>query len=103
MSSLTKNIYRKKILRHLNPTKYLEKRINKEKHIALYLFKRSSLKFRLKYDNVIDESKTLIIVNEYNENVILASRNLQKVAVATASEVSALDVVSADKLLIEEL
>ena len=28
--------------------------------------------------------------------------NLQKVAIATAPEVSALDVVSADKLLIEE-
>ena len=50
----------------------------------------------------LDNSKTLVIVNEYNENVILASRNLKKVAVATAPEVSALDVVSADKLLIEE-
>ncbi len=50
----------------------------------------------------LDESKTLIIVKEYSENVVLASRNLQKVAIATAPEVSALDVVSADKLLIEE-
>ncbi len=50
----------------------------------------------------LDKVKTLIIVKEYSENVVLASRNLQKVAIATAPEVSALDVVSADKLLIEE-
>ena len=50
----------------------------------------------------LDKFKTLIIVKEYDENVILSSRNLQKVAVSTAKEVSALDVVSAQKLLIEE-
>ena len=50
----------------------------------------------------LENSKTLIIVKEYNENVVLASRNLQNVAIATAPEVSALDVVSANKLLIEE-
>ena len=46
--------------------------------------------------------KTLIIVKEYDENVILASRNLKKVFLETAKEVSALDVMSAKKLLIEE-
>ena len=79
MSSLTKNIYRKKILRHLNPTKYLEKRINKEKHIGFYLFKRSSLKFRLKYDNVIDESKTLIIINCNIKSLEEINKNIQKI------------------------
>ena len=50
----------------------------------------------------LENSKTLIIVKEYDENVILASRNLQNVAIATAPEVSALDIVSSNKLLIEE-
>ena len=50
----------------------------------------------------LDNDKTLIIVKEYDENVILASRNLQNVAIATASEVSPLDIVSSQKLLIEE-
>ena len=49
----------------------------------------------------LDGEKTLIIVKEYNENVILASRNLKKVYLETAKEVSALDIMSAKKLLIE--
>lgn len=50
----------------------------------------------------LDGEKTLIIVKEYDENVILSSRNLKKVFLETAKEVSALDVMSAKKLLIEE-
>ena len=50
----------------------------------------------------LEGEKTLIIVKEYDENVILASRNLKKVFLETAKEVSALDVMSAKKLLIEE-
>ena len=53
-------------------------------------------------DLKLDGEKTLIIVKEYNENVILASRNLKKVYLETAKEVSALDIMSAKKLLIEE-
>ena len=50
----------------------------------------------------LSDVKTLVIVKEYNENLILAARNLKKVLVSTAKEVSTLDVVSAKKLLIEE-
>ena len=50
----------------------------------------------------LDNSKVLIIVKEYDENVILASRNLQNVAVAKANEVSVLDLISVNKILVEE-
>ena len=50
----------------------------------------------------LDGVKTLVIVSEYDENVILASRNLKNIMIAKADEVSVLDIVSAKKLLIEE-
>ncbi|MGN0992534.1 MAG: 50S ribosomal protein L4, partial [Bacilli bacterium] len=50
----------------------------------------------------LDGVKTLVIVSEYDENVILASRNLKNIMIAKADEVGALDIVSAKKLLIEE-
>lgn len=50
----------------------------------------------------LDGVKTLVIVNEYDENVIIASRNLKNIMIAKADEVSVLDIVSAKKLLIEE-
>ena len=50
----------------------------------------------------LDNVKTLVIVNEYDENVILASRNLKNIMIALPEEVSVLDIVSAKKLLIEE-
>ena len=53
-------------------------------------------------DLKLTNDKTLIIVKDYEENVILAARNLKKVAIAKAEEVSALDIVASKKLLIEE-
>ena len=50
----------------------------------------------------LDGVKTLVIVSEYDENVILASRNLKNIMIAKADEVGTLDIVSAKKLLIEE-
>ena len=50
----------------------------------------------------LSNDKTLIIVKEFDENLLLAARNLKKVMIEMPSEVSALDVVSAKKLLIEE-
>lgn len=46
--------------------------------------------------------KTLVIVHEYDENVILAARNLKNIYLETASEVSVLDIVNAKKILVEE-
>ena len=49
----------------------------------------------------LDDEKLLVVVKEYNENVILASRNLQNIMLLQANEVGVLDIVSAKKVLIE--
>ena len=46
--------------------------------------------------------KTLIVVNELNEKVCLASRNLANTKIVLVEEVNTYDVVNADRLLIEE-
>ena len=50
----------------------------------------------------LENEKVLIIVKEYDENVILAARNLQNIAIVKANEISVLDLASAKKLLVEE-
>ncbi len=104
------------------PRDYSKKQNRKERRLAL----KSAYTYKAKEKNIVlvdklklktpktsemvkllkslklDNEKTLIIVKEYDENVILASRNLKKVFVETFSEVSVLDVMSAKKLLIEE-
>ena len=45
-------------------------------------------------------SKTLVIVKELDENIILASRNLQNIALIEATEINVLDLIAADKVLI---
>ena len=49
----------------------------------------------------LTNEKVLVVVKEYTENVILASRNLQNVVVVLPSEIGVLDIISADKMLIE--
>ena len=49
----------------------------------------------------LTNEKVLVVVKEYTENVILAARNLQNVVVVLPSEIGVLDIVSADKMLIE--
>lgn len=51
--------------------------------------------------NVIDK-KVLIIVNELEENLILASRNLGNVLLITAEEINVFDLVNTDVVLMEE-
>ncbi len=104
------------------PRDYSKKQNRKERRLAL----KSAYSYKAKENNVVvvekislatpktkemvkvlkslslENNRTLIIVKEYDENVILASRNLQNVAIATASEVSPLEIVSSQKLLIEE-
>ena len=50
----------------------------------------------------IATKKVIFVVNEYDENVILATRNLRNLAVVLPTELGVLDIVSADKLLVEE-
>ena len=46
--------------------------------------------------------KTLIVVEELTENLILATRNLENVVLIVADEINTLDVVSADNMIITE-
>jgi len=48
----------------------------------------------------IDGKRILIIADEVNENLILASRNIPYVEVATAESVSPVSLVSADKVIV---
>lgn len=104
------------------PRDYSKKQNRKERRLAL----KSAYSYKAKENNIVvvdklvldtpktrgmvsvlknlelDNVKTLVIVNEYDENVILASRNLKNVMIALPEEVSVLDIVSAKKLLIEE-
>ena len=50
----------------------------------------------------LEDTNTLIIVKELEENLILASRNLQNVVLIDASEINVLDLVAADKVLTTE-
>ncbi len=104
------------------PRDYSKKQNRKERKLAL----RSAYSYKAKENNIVvvdklvldtpktknmlsvlkslelDNVKTLVIVSEYDENVILASRNLKNIMVALPEEVGVLDIVSAKKLLIEE-
>ena len=50
----------------------------------------------------IADKKVLIVVKELEENLILASRNLQNVALITADEINVLDLVATNAILITE-
>ncbi len=53
-------------------------------------------------ENLKANRTTLIVVEELNDNVILATRNLENVMLLEASEINTLDVVSADNMIITE-
>lgn len=48
---------------------------------------------------VIDQ-KTLIVVKELSDNLILGTRNLKNIMILQVDEISTIDIVSADKMLI---
>lgn len=48
----------------------------------------------------LNEVNTLIIVNELDENMILASRNIPNVLLIEADEINVLDLVAAEKVLV---
>ena len=50
----------------------------------------------------VNNEKTLIVVNELDENLVLATRNLTNVILLETDEINTLDVVSADRLVITE-
>lgn len=52
--------------------------------------------------NLKAEKNVLIVVDELNENMILATRNLSNVILLQANEINVLDVITADKMIITE-
>lgn len=50
----------------------------------------------------LNDVKTLIIVEELDENLILASRNLKNIALIEANEINVLDLIAAEKILTTE-
>jgi len=55
----------------------------------------------LENTNLLDK-KTLFVVNELNKSVYLSSRNLQRVAVATVSNLNTYDILNAQNIVIFE-
>ena len=50
----------------------------------------------------VADKKVLIVVEEFDDNIILASRNLQNVVLILAEEINVLDVVATDVMIITE-
>ena len=50
----------------------------------------------------VNDVKTLLIVKELDENIILASRNLPNVTLLEANEINVLDLVACEKVVITE-
>lgn len=104
------------------PRDYSKKQNRKERKIALKtaLTEKANEKSLIVVENItvstpktkdmlallktlkLDDKKTLIIVKEFDENLILASRNLQNVVLIAADEVNVLDLVATDIVLITE-
>ena len=53
-------------------------------------------------DLKIEDKKILLVVNELDDNLILASRNIENLVLILADEVNVLDLVATDVLLITE-
>ena len=47
----------------------------------------------------IADKKVLLVVKEFDDNMILASRNLQNIVLILADEINVLDVVGTDKVV----
>ena len=50
----------------------------------------------------VADKKVLLVVKEFDDNLILASRNLQNVVLIAAEEINVLDLVSTDVMVITE-
>ena len=50
----------------------------------------------------VADKKVLLVVKELDDNLILASRNLQNVVLIAAEEINVLDLVSTDVMVITE-
>lgn len=80
--------------------KVLDKELTIVDNFVVETNKTKDMKNILK--NLNAEGKTLIVVEELNDNVILGTRNLANVVLLEASEINTLDIVAADKMIVTE-
>ena len=50
----------------------------------------------------VADKKVLLVVNEFEDNTILASRNVQNLVLISAEEINVLDVIGTDVIVITE-
>ena len=50
----------------------------------------------------VDDKKVLLVVSEFDDNLVLASRNLKNVVLILADEINVLDIVATDVMVITE-
>ena len=81
--------------------KALEKAIMVVENISLSTPKTKEMLSLLEALKVADK-KVLLVVKEFDDNLILASRNLQNVVLIAAEEIHVLDLVSTDVMVITE-
>ena len=81
--------------------KALEKAIIVVENIALETPKTKEMMNVLENLKVADK-KVLLVVNEFEDNTILASRNVQNLVLISAEEINVLDVIGTDVMVITE-
>ena len=79
-------------------TKAEEKAIMVLENLKLATPKTKDMKALLETLKIADK-KVLLVVKEFDDNMILASRNLQNVVLILADEINVLDVVGTDKVV----
>ena len=104
------------------PRDYSKKQNRKERQLALRsaLSEKADAKEIIVIDNLevktpktkemieiletlkLADKKVLMIVKEFNDNIILASRNLQNIVLIQAEEINVLDIVGTDVMLVTE-
>ena len=50
----------------------------------------------------VADKKVLLVVNEFEDNLILASRNISNLVLISAEEINVLDIVGTDVMIITE-
>ena len=92
---------RKLALKTALADKAMEKAIIVIENIALETPKTKEMMSVLTNLKIADK-KVLLVVNEFEDNVILASRNIQNLVLISAEEINVLDVVGTDVMVITE-
>ena len=104
MRSYAKKMNRKErrlALKSALADKALEKAIIVVENIALETPKTKEMMNVLENLKVADK-KVLLVVNEFEDNTILASRNIQNLVLISAEEINVLDVIGTDVMVITE-